>query len=200
MKKLSMVALLLSLFVMSCSEAVNVYEIEIVNGYPVVTGSENDLMWYIDDPDNPTTRINLMTFSNATEYCRNMDHSDFNDWRLPTITELRTLVAGFRDIEPDGRCRVREDCLHKICLFRGQKSEDDYPCSNKSDDGEFNGPGPGGCYFDDVWREYCGRYWSTSEVTDSENQVFQLDFTKPSIFISGKESSFVGFPRCVRNR
>jgi len=200
MRNFMLVVLSITLFYAGCSEGGNVYKLEMVNGYPVVTGSENDLMWYIDDPANPTTKLNQMTYSKAVEYCKNLDHCDFNDWRVPTIAELRTLVYGYSDIEPDGRCKVGDNCLHKTCLFRGQKSEDDYPCSNKSQDADFSGPGPSGCFFDDVWREYCGKYWSISEVEASAGQVFQIDFVKPSIVIAQKDATSVGFIRCVRNR
>jgi hypothetical protein len=200
MKKAFLFSAVFCLFFIGCNESGNVYEIEYIDGYPVVTGSENGLMWYIDDPDNPTTKLNQMTYPKAEEYCSNLDHCGFNDWRLPTISELRTLVTGYKDIEPGGRCKVTDDCLDKFCLFRGQKSDDDYPCSNKNKEEEIDGPGPDGCYFDNIWRQYCGKYWSGSEVNDSSNQVFQIEFLTPSIITAGKESSYVGFARCIRKK
>ncbi len=191
----------LLLFFIACSDSqTNLYELEEVNGYPVVAGSLNGLMWYIDDPDNKTTRIVQMNYSNAVKHCDGMDHAGFSDWRLPTISELRTLVVGFRDIEPGGRCSVSDNCLKYSCIFQGRKEENDHPCSNNVEDADLNGPGPEGCYFDDVWRTYCGKYWSSSKIEDTENQVFQIDFVKPSIVPVYTDNSNFAFPRCVREQ
>jgi len=193
---------LLAVFIVfvSCEkEADNVYSLELIDGSPVVTGSENGLMWYIDDPENPNTKLNMLTYVKAEELCSNMDYAGFTDWRLPTIYELRTLVAGFEDLEKGGRCKVSSECLAMSCLYQGQDSESDYPCANK--DAEIlQGPGPEGCYFDEVWRTYCGKYWSSSKLKNyTPESTFQLDFSDPAILsaLSGGSTN-VGFARCVR--
>jgi len=184
----------------SCDkEAENVYSLELIDGSPVVTGSENGLMWYMDDPENPNTKLNLLTYAKAEELCADMDYAGFTDWRLPTIDELRGLVTGFGDIETGGKCKVTSKCLAMSCLYQGQKSESDYPCANEETE-LLQGPGPDGCYFDEVWRTYCGKYWSSSKLKGVVDEMaFQLDFSDPAILsaISGGSTN-VGFARCVR--
>jgi len=183
----------------SCDTKENVYTLELIDGSPVVKGSENGLMWYMDDPENPNTKLNMLTYAKAQELCDNMDYAGHTDWRLPTIYELRTLVDGFSDIEPGGRCKVSSECLAMSCLYQGQKDDADYPCANE-DEELLQGPGPEGCYFDEVWRTYCGKYWSSSKLKGVvDEMVFQLDFSDPAILyaLSGGSTN-VGFARCVR--
>jgi len=198
MRKLIVAAFVLTFF--ACGGLANIYELKMENEKPVVVGSENGLMWYMDDPENANTKLNMLTYSKATELCENMDYAGHSDWRLPTIDELRTVVLGYIDIEPGGRCKVGAKCLYKTCLFEGQKSEDDYPCSNKEELELLQGPGPLGCFFDDVWREYCGYYWSASRIDRMvDENVFALDFSDPSIFAVRVETdSTSAFARCVR--
>lgn len=199
MKRL-FVLIAVAVFFVSCDNgADNVYSLELIDGSPVVTGSENGLMWYMDDPENPNTKLNLLTYAKAEELCSNMDYAGFTDWRLPTIDELRTVVEGFSDLEKGGRCKVSSQCLMMSCLYQGQKSESDYPCANEETE-LLTGPGPEGCYFSEVWRTYCGKYWSSSKLKNyTPESTFQLDFSDPAIFSAVSGSSLnVGFARCVR--
>ncbi len=185
----------------SCDNgAENVYVLEETGGHPVVKGSENGLIWYIDDPDNANTKLNMMNYEKALKSCSDLEWAGFTDWRLPTIDELRTLVTGFKDIEPGGRCEVSSKCLPMACLTQGQKNSADYPCSNYEEQELLQGPGPEGCYFDDVWRTYCGNYWSSSKIAGTvDEKVFQIDFSDPAIVPASSTNSInTGFARCVR--
>lgn len=195
MKKL--VVVIAALVISACGGEENVYELKMENEKPVVVGSVNDLMWYMDDPENANTKLNMLTYTKAEDFCSSLDWAGYTDWRLPTIDELRTVVKGYKDIEPGGRCRVGEGCLLKVCLYQGQKSQDDYPCSNKEETELLQGPGPDGCFFDDVWREYCGPYWSSTAIEGASGSIFALDFSDPSIYAENNIAS--AFARCVRN-
>lgn len=199
MKRL-FVLIAVAVFFVSCEkEADNVYSLELIDGKPVVTGSENGLMWYMDDPDNANTKLNMLTYAKAEEMCANMDYAGFTDWRLPTIDELRSMVTGFGDIETGGRCKVSSECLAMSCLYQGQKNDSDYPCANEELE-LLQGPGPKGCFFDEVWRTYCGKYWSSSKLKNyTPESTFQLDFSDPAILsaLSGGSNN-MGFARCVR--
>lgn len=200
MRKLLVFTLFLVLFSACENGAENVYTFEEVNGKPVVKGSENGLMWYMDEPENPNTKLNQLTYENAKKQCADLDWAGFTDWRLPTIDELRTLVRGFEDVETGGRCRISSTCLTLACLSYGQENSADYPCSNYKVEELMQGPGPDGCYFDDVWRTYCGKYWSTSKVTGIvDEMVFQLDFADPAIAaVMSGGNTYMAFGRCVR--
>ncbi|HNW16220.1 MAG TPA: DUF1566 domain-containing protein [bacterium] len=200
MKKFIFAVSVLFLAVSCDKGADNVYALEETGGQPVVKGSENGLMWYIDDPDNANTKLNMMTYEKAVKNCSDLEWAGFTDWRLPTIDELRTLVTGFKDVETGGRCKVSLKCLSMACLTQGQKSSADYPCSNYEEEALLQGPGPEGCYFDDVWRTYCGKHWSSSKVAGVvDEMVFILDFSDPAISaVVSNVSNNMGFARCVR--
>ncbi|MGI6394303.1 MAG: DUF1566 domain-containing protein [bacterium] len=201
MKKLAFAMFFFVLVGISCeSGPSNLYMFEEIDGNPVAVGSKNKLMWYLDDPDNANTKLNMTTYDKAVLKCSELEWAGFSDWRLPTIDELRTLVKGFKDIEPSGRCKVSSECLFMFCLAKDQKNSGDYPCSNYKEEELMKGPGPEGCYFDDIWRTYCGKYWSSSKVSGVvDEMVFQLDFSDPAILpVISNSNHNMGFARCVR--
>jgi alpha-tubulin suppressor-like RCC1 family protein len=58
----------------------------VINTDETVTDTFTGLIW---QKESTETR---MTWQNAVEYCENMSLSDYNDWRLPTMHELRSIV------------------------------------------------------------------------------------------------------------
>ena len=56
------------------------------------------------------------THANAVTYCDNLVLAGADDWRLPTIDELRTLVRGISTIATGGTCPTTETCTNqKTC-------------------------------------------------------------------------------------
>ncbi|HRZ78652.1 MAG TPA: DUF1566 domain-containing protein [bacterium] len=49
----------------------------------------------------------------AFDYCENLDENGFSDWKLPTISEIRSIAVNCPAIETDGNCRVTDECLSK---------------------------------------------------------------------------------------
>ncbi|ETR68558.1 MAG: hypothetical protein OMM_04498 [Candidatus Magnetoglobus multicellularis str. Araruama] len=58
----------------------------VINKDDTVTDTCTGLMWQKEASTHD------MTWQNAMEYCENLSLSDFKDWRLPTLQELRSIV------------------------------------------------------------------------------------------------------------
>ncbi len=75
----------------------------------VWTDPSSGLTWWADcaqDVDHP----------GAVAFCEALDAGGFGDWRLPTISELRTLFLGCPALETGGECGITDDCLdYALC-------------------------------------------------------------------------------------
>ena len=54
----------------------------------VVIDETNKLVWV----DDETNLLNRLTHEQATQYCQNLNHANYTDWRLPTLEEFETIV------------------------------------------------------------------------------------------------------------
>ena len=57
----------------------------IINGGGTVTDTATGLMWQQDE-------AGLMNWETALSYCENLQLAGYDDWRLPNINELQSLV------------------------------------------------------------------------------------------------------------
>ena len=72
----------------------------------------------------------------AKPYCNSLVLGGYSDWRVPTIDELRTLIAGNNPSQPGGGCRVS----------MGSRTGDGFnPACHGSK--RFAGPAANGCYW-----------------------------------------------------
>lgn len=196
MKKI-VVSIFALLMLLGCGGGGEEFSLESENDADVVVGA--GLMWYYVSDDG-NVRLNQMNYSEAGKFCSNLDYAGHSDWRLPTIDELRKVVIGYSDVESGGRCKVTSKCLQNSCVIKGQKNGNDTPCANP-DTEIMTGPGPKGCFFDDVWGSYCGKYWSSSKVQGAQDMAFQLDFSDPAVIATYTAgTSTAGFARCVRKK
>ncbi len=127
-----------------------------------------------------------MTWSNAKSYCSNYSESGLNSWRLPTISELRTLIQDCpgTQVPPSGSniCGVRDEsnftCLEQNCWTSiGCAS-----CTSDSSGGHSK--------FSDI--EF---FWSSSSVYD-KYYAWSVDFSYGNVYISDKSHGIN--IRCVR--
>jgi hypothetical protein len=159
--------------------------------------SASTMNWYVaagiyHSSDNPTT----------SNYCSALG----GRWRLPTISELRSLfqsgdATACEPIEWDmrwtsaepGYCGVWDDCLS----FSGcYESSTCYP----SGCGTLEGPGTGGCYWDAALSGPCDWYWASSEVQDFPFPLaWFVDFAGENVFVDGYEQNVPLDVRCVRS-
>jgi hypothetical protein len=153
----------------------------------VWTDSSSGLMWQ-NGPDVGSVAYALM---DSKSYCEALGWGGYEDWRLPTISELRSLVRGCDVTVAGGDCDVADDCLS-------------YPdCRNDSCSGCGNlaGPGPGGAYWPQEISGKINWYWTWSEVENSYGlAVWIVDFNLGEVnngYYGGGEVEF-GRVRCVR--
>ncbi|MCC6157246.1 MAG: DUF1566 domain-containing protein [Deltaproteobacteria bacterium] len=139
-----------------------------------------DIQW-----QNPPADA-YMTWDGALAYCEDLTQGDWDDWRLPTIGELRSLISGCEATATGGNCKVTGECAEPGC-------RDEEFCTG-CEWGQ--GPGPNGAYWPGEYSGDVYWYWSSTPVTDAEGEVWNVDFG-----YGGIHSDLVGYsfaPRCVR--
>jgi len=143
------------------------------------------LMW------QKTPAVGLFEWEAAREYCDKLDWAGFSDWRLPNISELRTLIEGCEFTEPDGVCGVSHFCRNDAC-----KGPKDYKIRCMCEEGTR-------CYSVPGLKEQCPSnadqkswFWSTSRDADSNILIWTTNFRNGSIGRAGTEAE--GKVRCVR--
>ena len=157
------------------------------------------LTWQDPQKDAYTPGDEGLTQPDAIRYCDELVMSGYDDWRLPNIDELRTLIQGNPPTETGGVCPMKE----------GSPRADmaDTACAPVTD---FGGPGIGGCYWLPELTGTCsrpdrddGRPSSGRETVSSTVASDNPDWVGCVLFDNGA----VGFNRihslaevrCVRN-
>jgi len=127
-----------------------------------------------------------MKWSMAKAHCENLELNNYNDWRLPTIAELRSLIRGCPATQTDGVCGVADSCLSRSCRK--------YPCHGCLNKG---GPGKNGMYWPAELQGNCCWYWSSSAVADDSYNIWSADFSYGNIDSDDVYDAF-NYVRCVR--
>ena len=98
----------------------------------VWTDLTSGLMWQVR-----STSQRLDWYS-AIDHCDSLVYAGYDDWKLPSISELRSLIRGCPATEIGGECGVIDSCvILSICW-------DLYACSGCD---WFEGPSEDGCYW-----------------------------------------------------
>ena len=127
---------------------------------------------------------NEMGWEIAKNYCANMSLDGHSDWRLPTISELRSLIRGCPGTVTGGACGVTDRCIDSSCGDSGGCMD----CSK-------NGGPADGCYWPDEMEGLCSLYWSSSSVEDNDGFVWLVYFSYGYVYYPSVSSRNV---RCVR--
>lgn len=143
----------------------------------VVMDKKTGLMW------QRKRAPNTMNYQNAVNYCENLALGDYNDWRLPSISELKTLIVGCQS--GTDACKVSDACLSRSCY-----STLCY-CADKQ------GPGEDGYYWQKgVWQGGGIWFWSSSVRSDGSYGTWRTGFVGGMVYTRYDNSSV----RCVRGQ
>ncbi|HPS29423.1 MAG TPA: DUF1566 domain-containing protein [bacterium] len=126
-----------------------------------------------------------MSWYEAKVYCADLNEGGHSDWRLPTISELRTLINDCPATETGGECKVTDSCLSYDNCCNGVCSG----CFNSSD-GRYSKLGD------------ADLLWSSSVTSDVDDVAWCVHFGSGLVSYSFKSGGFdnhYGFNvRCVR--
>jgi hypothetical protein len=139
------------------------------------TDDDTSLQQVWEDPDTSLLWQNgsdcCHNWEGAKQYCQNLSWGGYSNWRLPSISELRSLVRGCEATETGGSCNVTDSCL------RWYDCKND-PCGGCAESG---GPGTDGLYWPAELVGECCWYWSSSFVEQSDDYGWAIQFTYGSI-------------------
>jgi hypothetical protein len=138
----------------------------------------SDLFW------EPTSEDVEMNWQSAVDHCNGLVLCGYNDWRLPTISEIRSLIRGCPSTQTGGNCGVTDSCLKESC-------------SDSTCWGCPGGSGPdNGCYWIADIDGTCDGYWSKSVKEDAVSAVWGANFYNG--FVGGYYKTATNYVRCVR--
>ncbi len=149
------------------------------DGCDTWTDSASGLMWQ-------NAQMISAQWEDAIEYCFNLSCGGYDDWRVPTINELRSLIRGCPATEIGGSCGVSTpDCT-------------EYSCRENACTGceEFEGPALDGYYLsDDLEGDYWVN-WSATEITGEDDFAWIVSFKYAAVGSGHFDSE--NEVRCVR--
>jgi len=134
----------------------------------------------------------------AQTHCENLD-LDGGGWRLPNISELRSLIRNCAPIEGGGACGVQDEC--SVCEVSAGEACLETACGeavNCNPASCNDSGGPTGCYWSEVFNEeVCNWYWSSSLVADNNNKAWYVRFNFAEVVAEYTTWSLL--VRCVRD-
>ncbi len=112
--------------------------------YSIWCDETSDLCWQDPQKDAYDTEDIGVKSYDALRYCQELVFGGYDDWVLPDIDELRTLIRGVSANETGGACEISE----------GSGRYENEGCTTGP---EFEGPGAGGCYWPEELSGTCNK-------------------------------------------
>jgi hypothetical protein len=138
----------------------------------------------------------VLIVSDAKKYCDELELNGHSDWRLPDISELRSLIRDCSATITGGECPVTAECVESM-ECRGHPQEETKIC--RVNDCEINkGGGKDGCYWPVELSGVCSSYISSS--TTGPGTYWDINFVQASLDNErGHASLYTTYHvRCVR--
>lgn len=134
----------------------------------------NGLMW--------SSKYDEKDFYDAKDYCESVVTCGENGWRMPTISELRTLIKNCAKTETGGSCKVTDNCVSSQC-----DSDNCYlpRCGSSSHS-----------IFGDTNSLWSSSYKLEDDVATTATLAWKINFTDASINAANTGTTY-SF-RCVR--
>jgi len=140
--------------------------------------SSSGLFWQ----QSPSGQV--FSWAEARYYCDELVLGAREDWRMPGLDDLRTLIRGCPGSEPAGGCSASGSCLEPRC------AESCLGCTWNE------GPGEGGCYWPPELKGNCWSYWSVSLLTGSVTDAWHVVFDNAKV--EYKATDDLNQVRCIR--
>ena len=110
-------------------------------------------------------------WTGARWYCEELTWGGYDDWRLPNISRLRSLIRGCSNTVTGGPCRVSKLCCFSECW--------NDPCSGCD---YLKGPGNEGRYWPDELDGDGSWYWSATCIPGSGGCAWGVQFEYGWVF------------------
>ena len=131
----------------------------------------------------------------AKSDCSNWSEGRFNNgWRLPTISELRTLIINCQTTEPGGNCRVTDDCVTWYEDINGIVCYTNPACKKILGDHNVCSPSVEHSLLGDKVK-----LWSASWPTDNPGWVWYVSFYNGELANTPDWTDNELYHRCVRS-
>ncbi len=182
----------------SCSDNGSGWEACECTEYSVWCDNNTGLCWQTPQKDAYDYEDIGVVSQDAVRYCQELELGGYDDWRLPDIDELRTLIRGSPSTETGGDCPITEGT--------GTEYNGDERCMGGE---EWGGPAPGGCYWPAELSGTCDKqdpyalqhpleYWATDGAADDpEHWIAFVAFDSGVVGYNHVNS--YGDVRCVRD-
>ena len=137
---------------------------------------ESEITWSAKSADQ-------MTWDDAVSYCENLEEYGYDDWRMPNIDELRTVVRNCEGSQTGGACQVSDP---------DHLSSSDWSGSCACDYIENNNG-----YYSKLGDDDSVYLWSSSTISDDTDLAWCVNFENG--YVNGYGKSDNSYVRCVRS-